>query len=80
DNTLDVRGMRVDDAVPMTESFLDRMYGANEGVAYILHGVGTGALRDAVREMLRGDATYVRSFRSGSREEGGDRLTVVSLK
>lgn len=80
DNTLDVRGMRVDDAVPMAESFLDRMYGANEGVAYILHGVGTGALRDAVRELLRGDASYVRSFRSGSREEGGDRLTVVSLK
>jgi DNA mismatch repair protein MutS2 len=80
DNTLDVRGMRVDDAVPMAESFLDRMYGANEGVAYILHGVGTGALRDAIRELLRSDASYVRSFRGGSREEGGDRLTVVSLK
>ncbi len=80
DNTLDVRGMRVDDAVPMAESFLDRMYGANESVAYVLHGVGTGALRDAIRELLRGDASYVRSFRSGSREEGGDRLTVISLK
>ncbi|MBO6938980.1 MAG: Smr/MutS family protein [Deltaproteobacteria bacterium] len=80
DNTLDIRGMRVDDALAMTESFLDRMYGADEPAAYIVHGVGTGALRDAIRERLERDQSYVASFRKGTREEGGDRLTVVELR
>ena len=80
DNTLDVRGMRVDDALPMIEAFLDRVYGRDEPVAYIVHGIGSGALRDAVRERLDRDQTYVASFRGGTREEGGDRLTVVELR
>ncbi len=80
DNTLDVRGMRVDDALSMTESFLDRMYGADEPAAYILHGIGSGALRDAIRKRLERDQSYVASYRKGTREEGGDRLTVVELR
>ncbi len=79
DNTLDVRGMRVEEAIAMTESFLDRLYGAAEPVAYVVHGVGTGALRDAIRERLRQGSTYVRELRPGTAEEGGDRLTVVYL-
>lgn len=78
-NTLDLRGMRVDDAIPLTETFLDRLYGASQPVGFLVHGVGTGALRDAVREYLRGASRYVRRFRSGSFEEGGDRMTVVEL-
>ena len=81
DNTLDVRGMRVDDAISMTESFLDRMFGASEHLAYILHGVGSGALRDAIREHLGQHAgQYVRSVRPGTVEEGGERMTVVTLR
>ncbi len=81
DNTLDVRGMRVDDAISMTESFLDRMFGASEALAYILHGVGSGALRDAIREHLGQHAgQYVRSVRPGTLEEGGERMTVVQLR
>lgn len=79
DNTLDLRGMRVDDALAMTESFLDRLYGASARAAFIVHGVGTGALREAVRELLRDRGDYVHSYRSGTTEEGGDRLTVVTL-
>ncbi len=79
DNTLDVRGLRVDDALGMTTSFLDRMFGASESVAYILHGVGTGALRDAIRTLLGEQSNYVRSYRTGTSEEGGERLTVVTL-
>ncbi len=60
--------------------FLDRMYGASQHIAYIVHGFGTGALRDALREHLARDETYVQSFRTGTRDEGGDRLTVVTLK
>ena len=80
DNTLDVRGLRVDEAMGLAESFLDRMYGDSQRTAYILHGLGSGALRDAIREQLGRDGTYVASFRPGTREEGGDRFTVVTLK
>jgi len=81
DNTLDVRGMRVDDALSMAESFLDTMFGRSEPVGYILHGVGSGALRDAIRTHLDAHAGhYVSKLRGGTSEEGGDRLTVVYLK
>lgn len=79
-NTLDVRGMRVDDALAMTESFLDRMFGSEESVAYVLHGVGSGALRDAVREHLTRVGQYVARSRPGTLEEGGERITVVYLR
>ena len=52
DNTLDVRGLRADDAVALAEAFLDRMYGAAESSAFIVHGVGSGALRVAIHEHL----------------------------
>lgn len=81
DNTLDVRGMCVDDALSMAESFLDRMFGASEPVGYILHGLGSGALRDAIRGHLGEHTTqYVARLRSGTVDEGGERLTVVYLK
>ncbi len=80
DNTLDVRGMRVDDALAMAEQFLDRAYGASQHTVYILHGVGSGALRDAIREHLGRDSRYVRSLRPATSEEGGPRLTVVELR
>ncbi|MGE0786202.1 MAG: endonuclease MutS2 [Sandaracinaceae bacterium] len=81
DNTIDVRGMRVEDALSMTEAFLDRMFGASEPVGFILHGVGSGALRDAVRDHLGKHASqYVKRLRNGTVEEGGERWTVVYLK
>lgn len=80
DNTADLRGMRVDDALDLVESFLDRMYGRDERIAFIDHGVGTGALRDAVRQRLAQRSPYVESFRAGTPEEGGDRLTVVYMR
>jgi DNA mismatch repair protein MutS2 len=80
DNTLDVRGLRVDEALSMAESFLDRLYGAAEPAAFIVHGIGSGALRDAIRTELVKDARYVTSVRSGTRDEGGDGVTVVALR
>jgi DNA mismatch repair protein MutS2 len=72
--------MRVDDALDLLETFLDRMYGRDERVAFVDHGVGTGALRDAVRQRLSQRSPYVESFRGGTPEEGGDRLTVIYLR
>ena len=80
DNTLDVRGLRVDEAVSLAEAFLDRMYGAAEPAAYIVHGVGSGALRDAVHAHLSRDQSYVDGFRPAQQDEGGPAVTVVSLK
>ncbi|MBK8173284.1 MAG: Smr/MutS family protein [Sandaracinaceae bacterium] len=80
DNTLDVRGLRADDALAMMDSFLDRLYGASVNVGYILHGLGTGALRDVLRAKLREPSRYVRESRPATTEEGGDRYTLVFLR
>ena len=78
--TLDLRGLRVDEALALTESFLDRAYGQELHHATLLHGVGSGALRDAVRQHLKSGLTrWVKSFRPGTVEEGGDRVTIVLL-
>jgi len=79
-NTLDVRGMRADDAVAMLEQFLDRLYGASIRVGFVHHGHGTGALREAVRKWLSEPSAYVARSRSASADEGGDRFTVVWLR
>jgi DNA mismatch repair protein MutS2 len=80
DNTLDVRGLRAEEAVALTEAFLDRMYGAAEPAAYIVHGVGSGALREAIRELLSRNEVYVEGFREAEADEGGPQVTVVSLR
>ncbi len=78
DNTVDVRGMRVDDGVAMAMQFLDRTLNQNGGVAFVVHGHGTGALRDAIRKELKENPS-VAFFRGGTRDEGGDGVTVVWL-
>src|SRR5262249_45256256 len=79
DNTVDLRGLRAHEATAMAEQFLDRSLGAGRKVAFLVHGHGTGALRDAVRETLRGNA-YVARMRPGEPGEGGDGVTVVWLR
>lgn len=80
DNTLDVRGLRAEEAIALVETFLDRMYGAAEPVAYVVHGVGSGALRDSIRDLLSRQDAYVADFREASQDEGGPQVTVVSLR
>lgn len=78
-NTLLLRGMRADEALHLLESFLDRLFGADEHYAFLIHGHGTGALKTAVRNYLK-RSPYAQEFRSGTLEEGGDGVTVVRLK
>jgi DNA mismatch repair protein MutS2 len=80
DNGIDLRGMRVDDALSLLDTFLDRMYGRGESVAFVEHGFGTGALREAVRSHLARPSPYVQSVRPGAPDEGGERITVVQLR
>ncbi len=63
----------------MAEQFLDRSLGAGRTVAFLIHGHGTGALRDAVRETLRASRVVARQ-RPGEPAEGGDGVTVVWLR
>lgn len=76
--TCDLRGMRVDDALAMLVAFLDRVAHSGEPTCFVVHGHGTGALRDAVRRELRASA-YVSDLRAGTTDEGGDGVTVCWL-
>lgn len=75
----DVRGMRADEAITELESFLDRGMRQGEEMALIIHGHGTGALRQAIRDYLS-SSPYIRMFRPGESHEGGDGVTVVALR
>jgi len=79
DNTLDLRGLRVDEAVAALEKFLDSLWASGQQQAYVIHGHGNGVLRQAVREYLA-RCPYRNQFRPGEIEEGGDGVTVVNLK
>ena len=77
-SSLDLRGARVDEALETLDRYLDDAAVAGLGSVTIIHGLGTGALRDAVRETAGGHP-LVRSARPGERGEGGDGATVVTL-
>jgi DNA mismatch repair protein MutS2 len=77
-SSLDLRGARVDEALDALGRYLDDASLAGIGSVTIIHGLGTGALRDAVRDVV-GSHPLVRSARPGKRGEGGDGATIVSF-
>lgn len=79
DSRCDLRGMTVDEALLTLDSFLDSMLMANIGEFTVIHGKGTGALRKAVAEHLRGNK-FVKSYRLGTFGEGENGVTIVTLK
>jgi DNA mismatch repair protein MutS2 len=76
--TLDIRGARVDEGLELLDQTLDGAAMAGAGRLTIVHGHGSGALRDAVRAALARHP-LVREWRPGERGEGGDGATIVSL-
>lgn len=78
-NTIDLRGMRVDEALQHMDQSLDEMERRGINVAIIIHGHGTGAMKQAVREHLK-MSIYVSDFRRGDMGEGGDGVTVAKLR
>jgi len=76
---LDLRGQRADEAQDALERYLDSAYLAGLPWVRIIHGRGTGKLRDMVRQALQGHP-QVRSFEAGGDKEGGEGVTVVKLR
>ncbi|MBI5536850.1 MAG: Smr/MutS family protein [Deltaproteobacteria bacterium] len=79
ENKCDLRGLRVDEAISMAQQFLDRSLNEGRRVAFLIHGHGTGALRDAIRTELA-SSPYVLRSRAGEQSEGGEGVTVVWLR
>ena len=75
---IDVRGVRAGDVDDLVLQAVDAAIRADLKSLRVIHGKGTGALRQRVAEMLRKD-TRVRSFRPGAFNEGGTGVTVVEL-
>jgi DNA mismatch repair protein MutS2 len=76
---IDLRGQYADDALTELDKYLEDANLVGLSQVQIIHGKGTGALRTAVRNYLKGHR-YVKDFRDGMREEGGHGVTVISLK
>jgi len=75
---LDLRGQRSEEALDALERYLDSAYLAGLPWVRIIHGKGTGKLRQAVREALS-QSPHVKSFESGGDTEGGEGVTVAKL-
>jgi len=75
----DVRGLRADEALSRVEKFLDRSSTSGADTAVLVHGHGTGALKQTIREYLD-RSPYVRMYRPGDGSEGGDGVTVVAFR
>lgn len=78
-NTVDVRGLTVDEALEKAERFADKACRDGEQRIIIVHGHGSGRVKAAIREWLV-KARYELSFRPGTHGEGGDGATVVQFK
>jgi DNA mismatch repair protein MutS2 len=78
-STLDVRGKRVEEVIPMIHQFMDTAILLSQGELRILHGKGEGVLRKVIREELR-QYKQIASVADEHIERGGDGITVVVLK
>lgn len=76
---LDIRGLRVEEVIPKLEQYIDEalMIGANE--LNILHGKGSGVLREIVRNQLK-EYKEVDSMRDEHADRGGAGVTIVKMK
>ena len=83
---LDIRGLRVDEALEVLIAYIDDALMVNAEMVTILHGTGTGALKQLVRDYLSERQKTMRklrsgdiSFHDGDPDRGGAGITVVEL-
>ena len=77
-SSLDLRGARVEEALEMLDSYVDQAAVAGAPKVVVIHGHGSGALRDALRARLSSHP-LIKSWRAGDRSEGGDGATIVEF-
>jgi DNA mismatch repair protein MutS2 len=75
---LDLRGRRADQVQPELEDYLDSASFTGLSLVRIIHGHGTGTVKQIVRETLSGHP-LVKSFKAGEQGEGGNGVTIVEL-
>jgi DNA mismatch repair protein MutS2 len=75
---LDLRGQRVEDALEALDRYLESAYLAGLPFVRIIHGKGTGRLRQVIREAL-GKSSHVKSWSPGDDKEGGEGVTIAKL-
>jgi len=78
DSELRIRRMRIDEALPKLDRYLNSAFMAGLPFVRIVHGKGTGTLRQVVHETLA-EHPLVKSFRLGDWGEGGAGVTIVEL-
>jgi len=78
-NELNLIGKKTDEAIELTDKFLDEAFLNGISELRIIHGQGTGALRKAISELLA-DHPHVARFASASQDHGGSGATIVELK
>lgn len=76
---LDLRGERYDAAQHKVDKYLDDAFLAGLNEVEIVHGKGTGALRQAVEEILENNS-HVKDYRLGRQKEGGMGVTIVKIQ
>ncbi|MBN1230736.1 MAG: endonuclease MutS2 [Anaerolineales bacterium] len=74
-----LRGMRVDEALDVLDRHLEAAYLARLPYVRIVHGKGTGKLREAVQDALK-NHSYLQRFEAGGEKEGGDGVTIAFLR
>ena len=72
-------GKTVDEAISLLDKYLDDAYLAHLPKVTVIHGRGTGALKNAVHNYLK-RCKHVKSYRSGEFSEGGMGVTIAEFK
>ncbi len=78
-SSADLRGLNIDEALPLVDKILDNALWAGLIQVDLIHGKGTGRLKLGLRAYLK-EHPLVNSFRSGSGAEGGEGVTIVTVK
>ncbi len=75
---LDVRGRSLDEALLEVDKYLDDVYLSRRSKVTLIHGKGTGVLREGIIQLLKGHP-HVKSYRAGAYNEGGIGATIVEI-
>ena len=76
---VDLRGMNADEAIMTLDRYIDTAYRLSITEFTVVHGKGTGVLRSAVQQYLKGNS-FIKSYRLGVYGEGENGVTIVTLK